>query len=397
MLNASITLRERSRYKKRICTSDPENVLDLRYHRVMQQCTTVDCEEARRRVMRFGRMSMAYSILNPGMLHWFDEPSGGVVGFVRRGGWWVIAGDPVCDVPDLPGLIERLEAAAAAEGRRVVYVVCTETMRLAAGRSHSATIMGAEPVWRPDGWAARIKRLSSLRAQLNRARNKGVSIEPLPIAEVPRVRRQLGEVIDDWLAHRPLPPLRFLVEPMAIDGVLTDRQLWVACRGGKPVAFLLASPVAQRRGYLVEQICRRHDAPNGTSELLIDAAMRAWSADGCDYATLGLVTLTPLARQLPQPLWLRAAFGFARLHGRRFYNFDGLEHFRLKMQPDGWEPISIITPGNRPSLAGFYAAGAAFCGGRSPASVLAEGALKALAAEMATAERWLESRRKKQG
>lgn len=345
-------------------------------------------EEARRRVMRHGRTTTAYAILNPGIGHWFDDSSDGVVGFVRRGGWWVVAGDPVCDARDLAAVCDRLEHAAKAEGRRVVYVCCTDRMRLA-GR-HAAVVMGAEPVWRPEGWAGRVKTIKSLRAQLNRARNKGVTIEPLPVADVPRVRAELGGLIDDWLAHRPLPPLRFLVEPLAIDGVIIDRQIYVARQRGRPVAFLLASPVPCRNGWLVEQICRRHDAPNGTSELLIDAAMRQWAIDRCDYATLGLVILTSLAGTgvTPLPWWLKAAFGFARIHGRRFYNFDGLERFRVKMAPDGWEPMHIVTATTTPSFAGFYFAGSAFCGNRSPESVVAEGVFDAVTTDLLRLGRW---------
>ena len=346
--------------------------------------------------MRHGRAAMVYSILNPGIRHWFDESSDGVVGFVRNGGWWVVAGDPVCEPADLPGVIDRLEKAAAAEGRKVIYCVNTAAMRDAALRAgrHCGVLLGAEPVWRPAGWAGRVQRIPSLRAQLNRARNKGVTILPLPVAEVPTIRGELTGVIDDWLAHRPLPPLRFLIEPMAIDGVLTDRQIYVARKDGQPVAFLLASPVPRRGGWLVEQICRRHDAPNGTSELLIDAAMRRWTTERCTYATLGLVTLTSLSGPpvCADPWWVRLAFAFARVHGRRFYNFDGLEHFRVKMRPDAWEPIYLVGPGRSMPFSALYHAGSAFCGLRSPESVLAEGAMRALKIDSRRLAKWLRRR-----
>ena len=31
---------------------------------------------------------------------------------------------------------------------------------------------------------------------------------------------------------------------------------------------------------------------------------------------------------------------WVRAHGKRFYNFEGLEAFKSKFRPDGWEPIA---------------------------------------------------------
>jgi phosphatidylglycerol lysyltransferase len=36
-----------------------------------------------------------------------------------------------------------------------------------------------------------------------------------------------------------------------------------------------------------------------------------------------------------------------RAHGRRFYNFRGLEAFKASAQPMAWEPIFAIAPGRR--------------------------------------------------
>jgi len=57
----------------------------------------------------------------------------------------------------------------------------------------------------------------------------------------------------------------------------------------------------------------------------------------------------PLSRRCPEallqrnPPWLRLLLDWARAHGRRFWNFDGLDAFKAKFQPDGWEPIFAIS------------------------------------------------------
>ena len=348
---------------------------------------------ARDLVMRHGWNSTAYQILNPGIEYWFDPNGEAVVGFVREAGWWVVAGAPVCALSDLNEVVARFERVAKQTSCRVVYVCAAERMKQLAmsGAKHATATLGAEPVWVPGDWAARMKTVRSFRAQLNRARNKGVITDPLLAPIASDQLKELRDCLTDWLTHRPLPPLRFLVEPNTIDGVLADRRLWVARRGGRVVAYLLASPVPARRGYLIEQIARRHDAPNGTTELLIDTAIRAMAEQGCDYVTLGMVVLSSFAHfnMRKNPPWLRGLFRFARAHGRRFYNFSGLERFRTKMLPDRWECLYLITNTPTFSMRGFYAAGAAFCGDRSPFSLVGGAVVKAAMTEAVWLGKWL--------
>ena len=102
--------------------------------------------------------------------------------------------------------------------------------------------------------------------------------------------------------------MHFLVEPDTLGGVLEDRRLYVAKRDGRVVAFLVASPVPLRNGFLIEQIARGAGCPNGTAELLIDAAMRDLAGARITYVTQGLVALSTQAgaAMADNPLWLRA-------------------------------------------------------------------------------------------
>src|SRR5262249_44928 len=146
----------------------------------------------------------------------------------------------------------------------------------------------------------------SLRAQFNRARNKGVTVGEWP-PERAEGHPQLQRCLDDWLASRPMPPMHFLVEPETL-AFLDDRRVFVAECGPVPVAVLVASPIPARNGWLVEQIIRSSQAPNGTNELLLDTAVRTLAATGTGYITLGLSPLSRRAEVAPtdtrrNPLW----------------------------------------------------------------------------------------------
>jgi phosphatidylglycerol lysyltransferase len=202
---------------------------------------------------------------------------------------------------------------------------------------------------------------------------------PQEAAANPELRR----VLQEWLNSRRLPPLEFLVEPDVLDGVVSERIIFVAKRNGVSIAYLVASPIVARQGYLVELVARSRSAPNGVSELLIDAAMQRFAENDKLYATLGLVALASAAEpEIRQnPFWLRSLMRLARLHANRFYNFQGLEQFRVKMSPCQWEPIYAISNEQRFSASTLYGMGAAFSG-TSPWLAVGIGAVKAIREEV---------------
>lgn len=338
---------------------------------------------ARELVLAHGWNATSYQIVNPGIKLWFSAAGDAVIGYVLAQHARVVGGAPVCTLERLPAVIEEFERECAEDGEHTLYFGAEGRLEgfLRASSDHSMVLLGAQPAWDPRGWDAIVARRASLRAQLNRARNKGVVVRERAVgasASDPALRRTL----DEWLATRGLPALHFLVEPETLER-LWDRRLFVAERGAEVVGFLVASPVPARNGWLVEQIVRGAAAPNGTNELLVDAAMRALARDGATYVTLGLSPLSSHAFQIDgaNPLWLRVLLGWVRAHGRRFYNFEGLDRFKSKFAPDRWEPVYAIYARPRFSLAALRAIAAAFTG-ESPEVTLVRAVVRAVRTEL---------------
>lgn len=350
---------------------------------------TRDVPRARELVLAYGWNATAYQILNPGIAHWFSAAGDAVVGYVEQAGMWIVAGAPVCTESRLLPVVDELGAAAASAHRRVCYFGAGERLerRVIPTGQWSAASLGAQPSWTPSNWPALIQRHKSLRAQLNRARNKSVSVREWT-AVTERDRARLQECLADWLERRGLPPLHFLVEPDTL-GQLNDRRLFVAVRHDGVVGFLVASPVPARHGWLIEQIIRGRGAPNGTAELLVDAAMRALAASGAHYVTLGL---SPLSRHSAfddarMPAWLRIALRWVRAHARRFYDFEGLDRFKSKFDPEAWEDIVALADAPRFPPRALWAIASAFSQG-SPISLIARALARAARQEL----RWLRER-----
>ncbi len=326
---------------------------------------------ARELVIELGWNTTSYQILNPGFELWFSRDRPGVVGYVRAPRRRVVGGAPVCALEDLPQVAAEFERESRSKGDAVVYFGAEQRLDsfYADSTTHSRIQLGAQPVWHPSAWAPIIACHSSLRAQLNRARNKHVRVE-LWNADVAEQNPALQKCLREWLTTRGLPPLHFLVEPETL-GHLRDRKVFVAVRGDSPVGFLVASPIPARNGWLTEQFVRGFDAPNGTAELMIDAAMRWMAESGAEYATLGLAPLSTRAGdEQPESLALQLGFKWVRAHGRRFYNFGGLDAFKAKFCPERWEAVYAIASEHHFSVTSLYAIASAFTNGHPIATVL---------------------------
>ena len=332
---------------------------------------------ARALVLRYGWNAAAYQILNPGMTLWFSKGADAVAGYVRYGRTWVIAGAPVCAEERLSDVSREIAAGAAGERCRVLFFGAGERLERLYGRrmDHARVLLGSQPVWHPAGWNRVVAHKASLRAQLHRAENKGVTVREWPSSRAASAQA-LRRILDQWLASRPLPPLGFMITPDLL-GSLDDRRVFVAERHGQPCAFLVATPVPARHGWLVEQWPRAPSAPNGTTQLMVDAAMRAFAAEQSEYVTLGLAPLShdALDGNAGTPGWLRFTLRAARDFGRRFYNFAGLEAFKAGLQPALWEPVYAIAQGPRFRPSMLLAIAGAF-GHGSIASLLIKGVIR---------------------
>ncbi len=318
--------------------------------------------EARRIILRHGSNATAWQILNPGLSRWTAGNDDGLVGYVDRGGTLVAAGDPVGPPENLRLLGEEFEQSEGA--RRVCWFSASEEFarEYRDDPGHSTILIGAQPVWHPRNWGEKLQEHPSLRAQLRRAANKGVVVHEWGMKRA-AADPDLESCLAAWVNARPFPPLHFLVEPRTLERP-EGRRIFVASQEDTPIGYTLLSPIPQRNGWLVEQFVRLPTAPNGTSELMVSHAIETIAAEGFDLVTLGLA---PLSHHCGTPggedRRLRFLLGWLRLHGHRFYNFQGLDFFKTKFHPDRWEPIFAIANEPRFSLRTLYAIGSAFSDG----------------------------------
>ncbi len=142
-----------------------------------QQPAVVD--RVRGLLIKYGWNTTCFQIINPGMHYWFGQDGDSVVAYVPTRRVLMVAGAPVCAKAAVYSVTAEFERAAFDAGRGVCYFGAEARLENALHNSeeHSRVLLGAQPVWHPAEWENIMQQNASLRAQLNRARNKGVEIK----------------------------------------------------------------------------------------------------------------------------------------------------------------------------------------------------------------------------
>src|SRR5690606_38679435 len=143
------------------------------YHPQVQGST----DAARRLVLEHGWNSTSHQVLDPGMRRWFSAAGDAVVGYVEVASVRVVAGAPVAAEDRLAEVAQEFEEASLAAGSQVCYFAAERRLvEVARHRRYASHVIGMQPIWSAAGWAPRFAATASVRAQRNRARDKGVQV-----------------------------------------------------------------------------------------------------------------------------------------------------------------------------------------------------------------------------
>jgi phosphatidylglycerol lysyltransferase len=297
----------------------------------------------RRRVLavlrRHGWNATSFQVLEPGFQYWFADDDA-CVAYVDTGRAWVAAGAPLTVRPRLREVAEAFHRTALESRRRLAFFAVEQ--RVVDALHWRSLNIGEQPEWAADSWPETLRTSSSLREQLRRARAKGVSVRLASGAELSStaspLRRGLERLVAGWLGQHEMAPMGFLVQVDPLT-LLEEHRVYVAEQNGQLMGFLTAAPIFARPGWLLQNLIRAPEAPNGTSELLVDHAMRDAAAEsGTEDSPMVTLGLAPLAGQVVPALRL------ARSAGSVLFDFEGLRAFKARLRPSRWSPIHLVYP-----------------------------------------------------
>lgn len=287
------------------------------------------------RLRQYAADAVSFQALKTGARWWMDaDPpvgTGGVVAYLPFGRSWIAIGRPLVAPDAVADAAQRFCRAARSHNRRPVFLGVEDATAFAGYRTLA---LGLQSVLKPSMWDATLRRWPRLREQLRRARAKGVTVravEPGELAPGSPLRADVERLRGEWLRSRAMEPLGFLVEVDPFYAA-SEHLYFAASHRGRVVQFLSAVPIHASHGWLMEDMLRGRDAPNGTTELLIAALMQRAGGDPA-WITPGL---TPLTGAMPP--WLR----LTRRATVALYDFSGLFRFRSRLHPPSWTTVWLV-------------------------------------------------------
>ncbi|MDB4975263.1 MAG: hypothetical protein JWN48_3604 [Myxococcaceae bacterium] len=307
---------------------------------------------------RHGREGVSFQALTAGCRHWFAEDA--VVAYVDTGSAWVTVGSPVAAAGREPEVALEF-ADAARKARRRVRFFATE-QAWPADSAFASHAIGEQPSWEPSAWPGQLPKKLHRQIRQHRARGR-VGVRELAEAELvdarSPARRGIERLQSRWVAGLKMAPMGFLVQLNLYERA-GERRYFVAEHQGQVVCAIVAMPVYARGGWLLETFMRDPAAPGGAMELVFDCALARFAAEGARYVSFGLCPLSGTGS------WLHTLI---RHSARGLYDFDGLRHFKSKLQPTAWSPVYLTYPRHELASVAVYDALSAFC----PGGVLAFG------------------------
>jgi len=287
-----------------------------------------------------GAHAVSFQGLESQMRFFFAEA--GVVAYADTGGAWVAAGAPIAEESAIPSLAKAFVDAARASARRACFFGIEGDVLGAEFRTYA---LGEQPILDRASWRAAKSSHRKLREQVRRARAKGVVarlVAPEELSPGAPLRKEVDRLETEWLRSRPMPAMGFLVavEPFVLPD---EHRYLVAERAGCAVLFMSCVPIYARGGWLIEDVLRDPQAPNGTAELVFDRLFE--DASPGELFTQGLA---PLSGSVAR--WLMVV----RDATRPLYNFEGLRAFKERLHPARWEVVSLAAPRDAAFLIALY-------------------------------------------
>jgi phosphatidylglycerol lysyltransferase len=284
----------------------------------------------------------------------YFEPSDieGFIAFELHRGVAVACGDPVCAEQELTALMRRFAEYCGGRGWRFTFVGASARVAKAAHAiGLKAVKVGEEPFFDLATHSLGGRAAKKARSAINLARRTGVTVEEYAHAS-PAIDAEIEDASRDWLEHRNAPAMSFLLRSRPLSQ-REQKRIFTASHEGRVIGAITCAPAPARGLLYVEEVIRRHDAPYGTSELLIETAREAAKASGYKLLSLGTsplqgATSQPYGRFRPVTLLFHALC----MKVNFVYSFRSLNHFKKKFAPTFWEDNFFVYHGSL-ALAAF--------------------------------------------
>ncbi|MBI1319892.1 MAG: DUF2156 domain-containing protein [Candidatus Hydrogenedens sp.] len=299
-----------------------------------------------RAVQRWGRHSLSYSILQPGM-QYFGSDSRGWIGFRRRLGQAIVLGDPVCPPEERAALLQDFV-------RRYplcMFMQCgAATVEVLRPLGFRATPVGVENDIDTQHFSLEGKPKRDLRHYRNKAVEGGVTVAEEP--DTQELRRELRPISDSWLPMKSWwqHELEFLARPYVPEPEPGVR-IFVGRIDGRAAGFVVLDPMYDHGtpcGYCVTLLRHYPDAPEGTVDYVNLTVIEQFRKEGIPLLSLGVSPFHEMealaaahGKGLATAYW---AFLCMREYGTPIYHFKGLSFHKSRYRAAEFPVYAALRP-----------------------------------------------------
>ncbi|MFK2931160.1 bifunctional lysylphosphatidylglycerol flippase/synthetase MprF [Dyella agri] len=274
----------------------------------------------------------------------FDADGKAFLMYDTEGRSWVTMGDPVGEDDDARRELvwSFLEQCERAGGWPVFYQVSPEDLDMYLEVGMNLLKIGEEARVRLEDFNLDGKSKKTLRGTINKLGRDGLRLEIVPADAVAPLLPRLKAISDAWLRDKNAREKRFSLG--AFDPrYLVRTPMALVWQGEQIVAFANLFLCETREEASLDLMRFVPEGPSGLMDFLFVELMQWAKREGYRWFNLGMAPLAGLTSRRQAPLWNRfGALVFGR--GERFYNFQGLQRYKDKFDPE-WEPRYMAVPG----------------------------------------------------
>ena len=273
----------------------------------------------------------------------FYEAGDAFLMYGTEGRSWVAMGDPVGAPEAQRALVWRFKELCDAHAAwPVFWQVSANSLPLYLDAGLSLSKLGEEAHVPLEGFSLEGSRRRGLRQTLRRVEREGGVFEVVPPEGVPPLLQELRDISDSWLARKSVAEKGFSIGRFD-ERYLMHFPLGVVRRAGRIVAFANIWAAAPGTEVSIDLMRFADDAPADVMEFLFTQLMLWAQAQGYRTFSLGMAPLAGVESRRLAPMWSKVG-GVLYRHGEHFYNFQGLQQYKEKFDPQ-WEPKYLASPG----------------------------------------------------
>lgn len=314
-------------------------------------------ERAAPLVAKYGASSVSAFALAPDTDYFFSRSGRAVIAYRFESNTLLAIGDPIGPEEELTPLLR--DFARFAEDRDwtiAFFQSLPEHQDLYRSLGWRSIHIGEDPVLHPETFSLEGSAMGDVRrsaAKLSAAGMKAVHFRPGenpfdPSRDREGYAPQLAAISAAWLHAHPGREKGFCMGRFDLHHL---RDSWLVAAWNpatnKVEAFLTWVAVPARRGWALDLMRRRDDAPSGVMEFLVAASVEDARRVGDEILSLSLSALSRAepdgAAEPEESAAVTRGRALIAKHLARFYRFEGLFKWKSKFQP-AFEPRYLVFP-----------------------------------------------------